>query len=207
MPKDAPKDKKCTGADAEQVAAYLYETFYSKAARDRAKPPRIELSRLTVQQYRNAVADLIATFRPPGRWDEQRGLKGEYFAVRRFQRDKRVIERVDPNVDFGFGAGSPDAKLIPGDEYAIRWTGSLLADETGEYEFVVRSENGVRLWVNAANDGGNRDRGDMGGGTRGGDDPLIDEWVSSGAEPREHRKRLFLLGGRAYPLDCHRPTG
>src|SRR5207244_1548379 len=52
-------------------------------------PPRIELARLTVRQYRNAVADLIGSFRTPGRWDEQRGLRGEYFKARRF-RDAEV---------------------------------------------------------------------------------------------------------------------
>ncbi len=81
MPKDA--DKKCTGDDAQKVAAYIHEAFYSKAAQARNKPPRIELSRLTVRQYRNAVADLIGDFRTPGRWDEQRGLHGEYFKSRR----------------------------------------------------------------------------------------------------------------------------
>ena len=53
------------GDDADKVAAYIYDAFYSKAARERNKPPRIELSRLTVRQYRNAVADLIASFRSP----------------------------------------------------------------------------------------------------------------------------------------------
>jgi cytochrome c len=49
MPKDA--EKKCTGEEAQKVAAYIYETFYSKMAQARNKPPRIELSRLTVRQY------------------------------------------------------------------------------------------------------------------------------------------------------------
>src|SRR5207253_8516164 len=50
MPKDSPD--KCKGPDAGKVAAYIYETFYSKEAQERNKPPRIELSRLTVRQYR-----------------------------------------------------------------------------------------------------------------------------------------------------------
>ena len=63
-----------------KVAAYIYETFYSKdaQARNKFRLPRIELSRLTVRQYRNAVTDLIGSFRNPGRWDDERGLKGEY---------------------------------------------------------------------------------------------------------------------------------
>ena len=70
MPKDDPGT--CAGADADKVAAYIYDAFYSKAA-------RIDLSRLTVRQHQNAIADLIAGFRTPARWDDKRGLHGEYF--------------------------------------------------------------------------------------------------------------------------------
>src|SRR5713101_628178 len=94
MPEDDPG--KCVGEDAERVAAYIYESFYSKEAQARNKPPRIELARLTVRQYRNAVADLVGSFRTPGRWDEQRGLRGEYFKARRFRDADRVLERLDP---------------------------------------------------------------------------------------------------------------
>ncbi len=66
MPEDAPGE--CVGEDAEKVAAYIYESFYSKAAQARNKfqAPRIELSRLTVRQYRSAVADLVGSFRDSG---------------------------------------------------------------------------------------------------------------------------------------------
>ena len=76
MPEDAPGD--CVGEDAEKVAAYIYESFYSKAAQARNKfqPPRIELSRLTVRQYQNAVADLFGSFQAPARWDERTRTEG-----------------------------------------------------------------------------------------------------------------------------------
>jgi hypothetical protein len=57
----------------------------------------------------------------------------------------------------------------------------LFARETGSYEFIIRTENGARLWVNDT------------------DTPLIDAWVRSGTEI-ERRASLPLLGGRAYPL-------
>ena len=68
------------------------------------------------------------------------------------------------------------------DEFSIRWEGSIIAEETGTYEFIVKSENGVRLWVNDTKTN------------------LIDGWVSSGPDVREMKKSIFLLGGRAYPL-------
>ncbi len=186
MPKDA--DKKCTGDDAKKVAVYIYESFYSRTAQERNKPPRIELSRLTVRQYRQAAADLISTFRgatdggtsfPPL---AQRGLKGEYYKSRRLRRtDERVIERTDPVVQFDFGVVGPEPTKFEPDQFSIRWSGSVLAPETGEYEFIVRTEHAARLWLN------DNKR------------PLIDAWVKSGNDT-EHRATIFLLAGRVYPL-------
>ena len=50
MPEDAPGD--CVGEDAEKVAAYIYASFYSKLREASFTPSRIELSRLTVRQYK-----------------------------------------------------------------------------------------------------------------------------------------------------------
>src|SRR5262249_34210520 len=67
------------GEEADRVAAYIYDAFYSRTAQARNKPARIELSRLTVRQYRNAVADLIGNFRTPGAATDAHGLKAAYF--------------------------------------------------------------------------------------------------------------------------------
>jgi hypothetical protein len=37
----------CVGEEAEQVAAYIYEAFYSPLAQARIRPPEIDLARLT----------------------------------------------------------------------------------------------------------------------------------------------------------------
>jgi hypothetical protein len=178
MPKDAPK--KCSPEDAEKVAGYVYNTFYSREARERNKPPRIELSRLTVRQYRNTVTDLVGTFRTAGHWGDQRGLRGEYFKSRNFRDGNRGIDRLDPVVRFDFGTDGPD-KTFDANQFSIRWEGSVLAPETGEYDFFVRTEHAARLWVNDPKR------------------PLIDAWVRSGNDT-EHRASIFLLGGRAYPV-------
>ena len=178
MPKDNPGA--CVGPDAEKVAAYIYDTFYSQAARERNKPPRIELSRLTVRQYQNAVADLIAGFRSPGRWDDKRGLHAEYFDGRDFRNNKRLIDRTDPEVQFDFGTNGPTDKFNA-TQFLIRWEGSVLAPETGSYEFIVRTEHALRLWVNETRT------------------PVIDGWVKSGTDT-EYKSSVFLVAGRAYPL-------
>jgi hypothetical protein len=209
MPEDAPGE--CVGADADRVAAYIHESFYSRSApgRTRFQAPRIELSRLTVRQYKNTVADLIGSFQSAGRWDEQRGLKAEYSGRSRRRRDGGggggSLNRVDPEIHFDFGTGSPiaeqdalkdvaktwqSAPVLPvplalfrgfSQEFRVSWQGSLLAPETGEYEFLVKTENAVQLWVN------DRAR------------PLIDALVKSGNDT-EYRGSIYLLGGRAYPV-------
>ena len=180
MPEDDPGT--CTGPDADRVAAYIHDAFYSKAARERNKPPRVELSRLTVVQHRNAVADLVGSFREPGGRGEARGLKGEYFDGPRPRNDRRKLDRVDPEVRFDFLTAAP-AEGIDARAFSARWTGSFYAADSGEYEFLVRTDHGARLHVNRP-------------GIR---PATIDAWVKSGPET-EHRGAVELLGGRHYSI-------
>jgi hypothetical protein len=79
----------------------------------------------------------------------------------------------------------------------IIWNGSIAVPETGHYQFRIRTENGARLFLNL--DPQERE------GTVRDDSPsslqavLIDAWVGSG-QTRETTGRVFLLGGRQYPL-------
>jgi len=179
MPQD--EAEKCVGEDARQVAQYVFDTFYSEADRARHKPPRIEVAHLTVRQYLNAAADLLGSFSGEGGWGDQRGLKGTYYNARNLRGDKKVIERVDPQVEFVFGNESPDPAKIGKDEFAIQWQGGVLAEETGEYEFCLQADNAARLWVNDLQK------------------PLIDAWVKSG-DDLDHVASIWLVGGRVYPL-------
>jgi hypothetical protein len=181
MPDDDPGT--CVGEEADKVAAFIHKAFYSKTAQARNKPPRIELSRLTVRQYQNTLADLIGSFRSPAKWDDQRGLHGEYFKSRRRSRNgQRLIERVDPEISFDFGVESPDSsKEFDKHKFSVNWEGSVLAPETGDYEFIVRTEHAARLWINDLKR------------------PLIDAYVKSGNDT-QYRQSIRLLGGRVYPL-------
>jgi len=180
MPEKEPE--KCVGEDARKVAEYIHGAFYSPIAQARIKPPRIELSRLSVRQYRHSIADLIGSFRNSEPWTNERGLQAEYFKTRRQRREDRAFERIDPVVSFDFGEGSPETLQIKPEEFAIKWEGSVLAPDSGEYEFILLTENGAKLWVN------NNRR------------PLIDAAVKSGKNVTERRESIQLLGGRAYPL-------
>jgi len=182
MPEDNPGT--CLGDDAKNVAAYIYDSFYSPAARARNKPARVELSRLTVNQYANVVADLVGSFREQSAHDGPQGLKAEYIARHRMGdkvKDDPPIEKTDATIDFDFGAEDPLKGQIKTDEYQIHWRGALFAPETGEYEFNLETSNGARLWLNDNHRA------------------LIDAWVRSGTK-LEHRESIRLLGGRRYPI-------
>ncbi|HEX5471626.1 MAG TPA: DUF1592 domain-containing protein [Lacipirellulaceae bacterium] len=179
MPDDL--DTKVPADDAAKVAAFIYEAFYSPEARVRNKPARVELARLTVRQYQNAVADLIGSFRGFAEWGSVRGLQGAYSDSRYIGDGKKHFERTDPQVDFKFGDESPDPKKFDAKEFSVRWHGSVFAPDTGDYDFVIRTQHAARLFVN-----------DM-------QNPLIDGWVKSGNDS-EQRATIRLLGGRAYPI-------
>ena len=208
----------CVGEDAKQVAAYIYDAFYSPKAFARLHVPEFDVARLTIPQYRISVADIIGRFRPsfdkpPGK---ERGLKAHYSGViiekpapadvaqpvapvptpdpKNKEKDKKKkkdekkdlpkvrFDRTDPQVVFSYGEGSPDPEKMGPEEFTIRWEGSIITEETGVYEFIVKSENGIRLLVNDSKKA------------------LIDGWVSSGPDVREMKKSLYLLGGRSYPI-------
>jgi hypothetical protein len=196
MPEEDPDA--CVGEDARQVAAYIYDAFYSPSAQARLNPVEIDLTRLTVSQYQSSIADLIGHFRNGSDkdWGKERGLQHFYRSpeILRPEERAKLKSNADPRkktvkadgridrIDLHLGPDSPIKDKIDPDEFELRFEGSLIAPETGTYEFIVRSENGFRLSVN------NRDK------------PLIDAWVSSGPAVREERASLYLLGGRAYPI-------
>lgn len=195
------KEGTCTGADADAVASFIYDSFYSATAQARIRPVAESLSRLTSAQFHTSVADLFARLRPGSNRPlaNERGLKGFYtgFAIptpeeeaeakdlkkkdRKTRRPEK-FDRIDTSLSFHFGTESPNPeKMIPS-EFNVRWTGSIMAPETGSYEFVIKTENGVRLWVNDP------------------EEPLIDSWVTPGSDVREERKSIYLLGGRTYRI-------
>ena len=191
MPEDDPGT--LSMADATAAAEYIHQAFYSAEARARNHPPRIELAHLTVRQYRESIADLLGSLRGASGTTESGGLAAVY--RERPERDPKMPDRnrpevtfkkqVDPVIDFDFGDKAPEKGTYAA-QFSINWTGSVLAPDTGEYEFRVTSPNGVRLYVNPP-EGGNEKNA------------LIDLWVSSGMSRSAHAS-VFLLGGRSYPI-------
>lgn len=178
MPEDKPGS--CTGPHAEAVARYIHDTFYSREARAKTQPARVELVRLTNRQHQLAAADLFRANDEP-KISAGKGLAVVGYKSRTTRREDKVLDRVDPKVEFDFGKDRPQWAGEGTNGFALNWTGSVIADESGDYEFVVKTANGIRLWVNDD------------------DKPLIDGSVSS-FKGLEHTATLKLIGGRAYPL-------
>src|SRR5204862_80451 len=76
---------------------------------------------------------------------------------------------------------TPHGENVALEEYSVRWSGGLFAPESGDYEIILETRNGARLWMN--------------------DDatPLVDGWVRSG-DNVVLKETIPLLGGRVYPL-------
>ncbi len=196
MPDDKPE--LCDSVESQAVAEYIFDTFYSPAARARNRPARVDLVRLTNRQYRESIADLFAGFLNPIPPAVPGGLRATYHQSKGMnKKDKEVLARTDASVNFDLGTNSP-AEGITADQFSIAWSGSLMAPHTGVYEFRLRTPNGARLYVNEELRAGDSNRRDDSDARRA--PALIDLWVSSGGEMREATARLFLLGGRTYPL-------
>lgn len=181
MPEDDPDVLDAEGSAL--VAAYIYDAFYSPEAQAKLNPEREALSRLTVAQYQNSVMDLLGRFRPANDKlkEDKRGLKGTYAVVKGMGREK-AFERIDAQVAYDYGHSTPDPEKLSGEGFAVTWRGSILAPETGHYEFIVKSQNGIRLMLNDHKEA------------------FIDSMIATGKDVREDKKSIYLIGGRAYPV-------
>ncbi|MSU25103.1 MAG: DUF1592 domain-containing protein [Opitutus sp.] len=185
MPDDHPASLSAT--EAGTVATYVYEAFYSRAAQVRNHPARVELAHLTNRQYAVTVADLLRQFaEPDAPAPTSQGLNATYYstAVRgRFDATKITHTGIDAELNFTFTAGSEARRRAGGTaDFSVQWRGAITADETGDYEFVVRTPNSVRAWINSEPV-----------------EPVLDINVSTPENP-DHRVTLRLLGGRSYPI-------
>ena len=182
MPEDDPE--MCIGEDADLVTRYMMKAFYTQEAQMRLNPPDIAFSRLTVNQYQNAVADLTRPFWGAGWESEKRGFAAKYYPTRSIWKDL-AFERNDNAIDFDFGKGTPDKeKLKDKEQFSIHWKTTLIAPESGTYEFILVTKNGAQLFFNGQDS----------------DSPsLIDNHVASGDE--EHRATVKLRAGQFYQME------
>ena len=112
------------------------------------------------------------------------GLFGEYFST--ISMTNLVLTRVDPQVNFEWGTGSPDPSMAV-DYFSVCWTGFLTPEESGNYTLYVTSDDGIRLWLDGV--------------------MLVDQW--KGQSPTEYSAAVTLTAGNPHPirLDYYENTG
>jgi hypothetical protein len=89
-----------------------------------------------------------------------------------------VLTRIDPQINFNWGQGSPDASINI-DDFSAIWTGEVEAAFTETYTFYTTADDGVMLWVD----------GQL----------IVDSWTDQSAT--EHSGTIDLVAGSTYPIE------
>lgn len=76
--------------------------------------------------------------------DSSHGLRGTYYRRQGFQG--KSIQRVDPGILFDWSGGSPMPRM-PGDNFSVRWTGTLVPPATGDYRFSAEVDDVVTVYL------------------------------------------------------------
>ena len=154
----------------KQTFGYFWDFAHpvSGMARERGKTGGVDLEMTAIESKW-----LI----PAGGKKGQTGLFAEYFNNKRCEEPAAGTE-IDPNVDKDWGDGAPGVFSLPADNFSIRWTGQIIAPETGEYDLGVGSDDGSRLYL---------------------DDKLfINNWGDHGYQ--EMSKSIQMEKGKAYNI-------
>jgi hypothetical protein len=75
---------------------------------------------------------------------EPTGLVGTYYASNSWNGS--TITRTDQTINFDWSWGSPMSGI--GADFAVRWSGQLIAPKTETYTFTTASDDGMTLWIN-----------------------------------------------------------
>ena len=87
---------------------------------------------------------ILATLLAGAASAQTQGLFGEYFSTTRMTG--LALTRVDPQVNFTWGQGSPDPGVAE-NNFSVCWTGFVTPVQGGVYTFYVTADDGIRLWV------------------------------------------------------------
>ncbi len=77
---------------------------------------------------------------------KQDGLRADYFDNIELQAPA-AFTRVDPVIDFSWTLFSPRPDKLERDWYSVRWSGTLLAPQTGKFKIGLQGNDGYRLYI------------------------------------------------------------
>jgi beta-glucosidase len=75
-----------------------------------------------------------------------KGLTANYYNNQTLTGDP-FHTRIDTIINNSWGAAGPVISGFPVNNFSIRWTGTILADSTGDYELVIRTDDGARVYL------------------------------------------------------------
>ncbi|MEJ2700827.1 MAG: PA14 domain-containing protein [Sedimentisphaerales bacterium] len=107
------------------------------------------------------------------------GILGEYFN-NMGASGQPVLTRIDQNVDFDFGDGSPEAGVVDEDAFSARWRGEIEAAFSETYTFYTRTNDGSRLWLD--------------------DKLIVDKWVWVNRVVDTRSTPVVLVAGQRYSI-------
>jgi beta-glucosidase len=107
---------------------------------------------------------------------EVNGLTAEYFNNTKLE-GKPVATKVDETIDFDWGEGIPHP-FINADNFSARWTGRLVARESGTFTIGITVDDGARLFID--------------------DKLIIDEW--RGGSARLSQAKYTFEKDRSYKI-------
>lgn len=74
------------------------------------------------------------------------GWTGAYFNTNNLS-GTQVLGRLDSQINFNFGAGSPDAAFVNPDNFSVRWQGLQNFAASGTYRFTAVYDDGIRVRI------------------------------------------------------------
>ena len=159
---------------AEKTRDTQLKDIYENRAMAWFKRAQPNLTGINLAEVEKAIEDL----------EGRHGLKAEYFVGPDLKQ--KVVDRVDPMINFDWRALLPDPK-IPRGAFSARWTGYIAAPAAGTYTIVVDHDDGVRIAVDGR--------------------VLLDKWNSRGRDeavinfgrtPRAIRIEYKNIGGPSH---------
>jgi YVTN family beta-propeller protein len=159
--------------DAWGTAPYLHDGSAPTLAAAIRAHRGVTASQTELAQLARYVAEIGDGAPPAG---EAQGLLAQYWAGAVPGQGRLLATRTEA-VNFDWGAGAPAG--VTADDFAVRWSGSVIAGTSGLYRFQTVSDDGVRLWVD----------GQL----------VIDNWTPHGATT-DTSAALRLEAGRRYAI-------
>ncbi len=165
-----------SGCTKYNIKLEYYENGYSAVCELRWSGPGIKKQFIPMSQLYPAEPPAIDTVHCVS---DGTGLLAEYFSNTLWKEGFPVVAtqtKVEPTVNFNWGMGGPEGISV--DSFKVRFTGQIQSMDSGEYKFFVRTDDGVRLWVN--------------------NQLLIDRWVNKSAS--EDSAAIILQGCTRYNI-------